>query len=181
MTSSRMVHLPKTLVLVGLMGAGKSAIGRRLADQLAVPFVDSDAEVELRQGCSVSDIFAYLGEATFRTMEREVIAADLEHVPHILATGGGAFIQPETRALIKAKGISIWLKADLDVLLERVSRKTNRPLLELGDKREILAGLIEQRYPVYAEADIVIRSDENPHERVIERILAALEGYEHKA
>ncbi len=172
-----MIALPKTLVLVGLMGAGKSAIGRRLGEQINVPFADSDAEIEERQGCSVSDIFEYAGEPAFRKMERETIAADLERPPHILATGGGAFIQPETRAIIKARGISVWLKADIEVLLERVSRKSTRPLLEQGDKHTVLARLMEERYPIYAEANIVVRSDESPHQQVIDNILTALENY----
>lgn len=174
---SQMVILPKTLVLVGLMGAGKSAIGKRLAEQWNVTFVDSDEEIEKREGITVSEIFANHGEPEFRRMEREVIAHDLKFPPHILATGGGAFIQPETRELIRKEAISVWLKADIEVLLDRVSRKHTRPLLEQGDKRATLEKLMRERYPVYEQADIVVNSDEQPHAAVLDKIAAAVQGY----
>src|SRR5690606_30559179 len=148
------VTLPKTVVLVGLMGCGKTAIGKRLAKQFGLPFFDLDHEIEAEFGCTVSEIFEKHGEPRFRQAEREAILRFMEGEPCILASGGGAFIQDEIRRLIKEKAISVWLKADLDVLLERVSRKNTRPLLAQGDKREIMQNLIEKRYPIYQEADI---------------------------
>lgn len=171
----------KSLVLIGLMGAGKSAIGRRLAARLGLPFVDADSEVELAAGCSIEDIFNLHGEAAFRDGERRVIARLLNGPPHVLATGGGAFMDPETRARIRETAVSIWLRADLDVLLDRVSRRDNRPLLKQGDKREILERLMAERYPVYAEADIVVESRDAPHDSVVSSILDELARHEERA
>lgn len=171
----------KTIVLIGLMGAGKSAIGRRLATRLGRPFVDADREVELAAGCSIEDIFNLHGEAAFRNGERRVIARLLGGSPHVLATGGGAYMDPETRALIRETAIAIWLRADLDVLLERVSRRDNRPLLKHGDKRDILEKLMTERYPVYAEANIIVESREAPHEAVVSSILDELARHEERA
>lgn len=165
-------ELEKTIVLVGLMGAGKTSIGKRLAKTLEVEFRDSDAVIEEKMGCSIAEIFETSGEPYFRKIEKETIEELLTNEkPHVLATGGGAFINPETRALIKDKGLSIWLRAELDVLVDRVSRKSNRPLLEQGDKREILDKLIESRYPAYGEADLVVDSDSGPHYKVVEQIV----------
>ncbi|RJF90012.1 shikimate kinase [Oleomonas cavernae] len=154
------------------MGAGKSSIGRRLAQRLHVPFIDADTEIEAAAGCSIDEIFERHGEAAFRDGERRVIARLLaDHSPHILATGGGAFMDPETRTAIKAAATSIWLRADLDVLLKRVKKRNNRPLLKRGDPREILERLISSRYPVYAQADLTVESLDGPHEQVVEAVI----------
>lgn len=166
----------RTLVLVGLMGAGKSCIGRRLAQRLGLPFVDADSEIEAAAGCSIEEIFQRHGEAHFRDGERRVIQRLLEQPVMVLATGGGAFMDPRTRDAIRERGTSIWLKAELDLLVKRTARKSNRPLLKRGDPREILARLIEQRHPVYAEADLTVVSDEGPPDAAVDRILAALEA-----
>lgn len=172
-----MTKLPRTLVLVGMMGAGKSTIGRRLATRLGVDFVDADAEIEAAAGCSIEDIFEIHGEAAFRDGERRVIARLLEGPVHVLATGGGAFCDPRTRAEIRARGISVWLRADLDLLLRRVARRNNRPLLKNGDMRETLERLLAERSPLYAEADIVVDTAEGPAEDTAERVLAALRAH----
>jgi shikimate kinase len=164
----------RTIALVGLMGAGKSSIGRRLAHALDLPFKDADEEVERAAARSIPDIFAELGEAAFRDGERRVIARLLDDPPHVLATGGGAFMNPETRALIGQKAISVWLKADLEVLLRRVSRRTDRPLLKDGDPRAVLEALAAERYPIYGLADITVESVETAHQATVETILAAL-------
>ena len=166
----------RTIVLVGLMGAGKTKIGRRLAARLHLPFFYSDNEIETAAGEPIEDIFRNHGEAVFRAGERRVIARLLEQPTHVLATGGGAFMDPETRAAIGRSGVSVWLRADLDVLLARVLRRNNRPLLQQRDPRTVLAGLIEQRHPVYAEADILIDSGEGAAEQTTSRVIAALAG-----
>lgn len=165
----------KTIALVGLMGAGKSTVGRRLAERLDMPFHDADTEIEAAAGCTVAELFEDFGETYFRDGERRVIKRLLNGPPHVLATGGGAFLEPRTRDLIRQRALSIWLKADLDVLVQRVRRRNHRPLLKKGDARDILARLIEERYPVYAEADIVVETGLGPHEEVVRRILSALE------
>jgi shikimate kinase len=164
----------RTIVLVGLMGAGKSKIGRRLAARLNLPFSDSDLEIEAAAGESIEEIFANLGERVFRDGERRVIARLLAGPVHVLATGGGAFMDPATRQLIEQRGVSLWLRANLDVLVSRVSRRNNRPLLKSGDARTILARLIEQRHPVYAQADIIVDSGEGSPEATVNRAIAAL-------
>jgi shikimate kinase len=169
--------VPKTIVLVGLMGAGKSSIGRRLAQALMLPFVDADTEIETAAGVTIEEIFARDGEAAFRIGERRVITRLLDNPTQILATGGGAFMDPETRALIRSRAISIWLRAELDVLLARVARRSNRPLLKTGDPRAVLAHLIEERYPIYAEADITVDTVDGPPEATLARVLEALGGY----
>jgi shikimate kinase len=169
--------LTRSIVLVGLMGAGKSAIGRRLATRLGMPFVDADAEIEIAAGCSIEDIFEMHGEDAFRDGERRVIARLLARPPHVLATGGGAFMDPETRAAVREKGIAIWLRVDLDLLVARVSRRNDRPLLKKGDPRETLQELINERYPVYAEADITVESEDGPHEQTLQKVLSALAEY----
>ncbi|PWR18652.1 shikimate kinase [Zavarzinia aquatilis] len=165
------------------MGAGKSSVGKRLAQRLHVPFIDADTEIENAAGCTIEEIFERHGEAAFRDGERRVIGRLLtENTPHVLATGGGAFMDPETRARIKASGLSIWLRADLDVLVRRVKKRNNRPLLKRGDPREILGRLIDIRYPVYAEADLTIESVDGPHDHVVDDILAEVarvQGIEH--
>lgn len=167
-------RVPKTIVLVGLMGAGKSSIGRRLAQALELPFTDADAEIEAAAGLTIEEIFARDGEAAFRGGERRVIARLLDNPIQVLATGGGAFMDSDTRALIRARAISVWLRADLDLLLARVSRRNNRPLLKNGDPRSVLARLIDERYPIYAEADIVVDSLEGPPEATLVKVLDAL-------
>jgi shikimate kinase len=164
----------RTIVLVGLMGAGKTKIGRRLVARLNLPFFDSDNEIETAAGETIEEIFRQRGEAVFRDGERRVIARLLEQPPHVLATGGGAFMDPATRALIARRGVSVWLRADLDVLVARVSRRSNRPLLQRSDPRSVLAELIERRHPVYAEADIVIDSSDGSAEQTTTRVIAAL-------
>ncbi len=167
----------KTIVLVGLMGAGKSCIGRRLASGFGLSFIDADAEIEAAAGCAIEDIFERHGEAAFRDGERRVIARLLNQPVHVMATGGGAFMDAGTRALIKERATSLWLKADLDLLLKRTSRRNHRPLLKRGDPKEILARLIEERYPVYAEADIAIDSQDGPPEVTVARARAAIGAY----
>jgi shikimate kinase len=164
----------RTIVLVGLMGAGKTKIGRRLSTRLNLPFFDSDVEIEEAAGESIPEIFNNRGEAAFREGERRVIARLLCQPVHILATGGGAFMDPTTRAVIRAAGVSIWLRADLDTLLARVARRTNRPLLSGRDQRQVMSDLIDRRSPIYAEADLMIDSGEGPPEATVGRVLAAL-------
>jgi len=166
----------KTIALVGLMGAGKTSIGRRLAQRLGLPFVDADAEIEAAAGTSVEEIFRRHGEAAFRDGERRVIARLLDGPVQVLATGGGAIMDSSTRALLRARAITVWLRADLDVMLARVARRNNRPLLKGGDPRAVLESLIAERYPVYAEADITVDSVDGPPEATLERVLAALAG-----
>ena len=167
----------RSIVLVGLMGAGKSSIGRLLAKRLGLNFYDADCEIERAAGISIEDYFERHGEAAFREGERKVILRLLEGSPHVLATGGGAFMDLKTRAAIKKLGISIWLQADLEVLLQRVMRRSNRPLLKRGNPREIMEKLIAERNPVYALADLTAKSEQEPHEKVVERIIMALKGH----
>lgn len=163
--------------MVGLMGAGKSSIGRRLAQRLGLPFIDADTEIEAAAGTTIEEIFQRHGEAAFRDGERRVIARLLESPPHVLATGGGAFMDPSTRALIRARTISIWLRADIELMLARVGRRSNRPLLKSGDPRAVLEQLIAQRYPIYAEADLTVDSIDGPPDATLERVLAALAAH----
>ena len=167
----------RTIALVGLMGVGKTTVGRRLARLLRVPFVDADAEIEAAAGRSVSDIFAERGEAEFRSGERRVIARLLNGPPVVLATGGGAFLNPETRALIRERALSVWLKADLDVLVKRVNRRDTRPLLRGRDPREVLERLMAERYPIYAEADLVVETSDSPHDAAVAAVLQALQRH----
>ncbi len=164
----------RTIALVGLMGVGKSTIGRRLAQAMELPFRDADQEIETAAGRSIPEIFAQLGEAEFRAGERRVIGRLLQEEPHVLATGGGAFMDPQTRELMKEKAITVWLKADLDVLVRRVGRKNSRPLLAGKDPRAVLQDLMEKRYPVYAEADITVHTDDRPASAAVETIRTAL-------
>jgi shikimate kinase len=166
--------VPRTIALVGLMGAGKSCIGRLLAGALDLPFVDADKEIEAAAGCSVEDIFAAHGEAAFRDGERRVIARLLTQPKLVLATGGGAFMDPETRQLILDRATSVWLRADVELLVRRTARRNNRPLLKRGDPREVLGRLIKERYPVYAEADVAVDSVDGPPEMTLARVLDGL-------
>jgi shikimate kinase len=170
-------HAPKTIALVGLMGAGKSSIGRRLAQAIGLPFVDADAEIESAAGASIEEIFARDGEAVFRNGERRVIGRLLDGAAQILATGGGAFMDPTTRGLIRERAISIWLRADLDTLLVRVARRNNRPLLKQGDPRAVLTRLIDERYPIYAEADITIDTVDGPPEATLAKVVDSLDRF----
>jgi shikimate kinase len=165
---------PRSIVLIGLMGAGKSTVGRRLAARLDMPFKDADAEIEAAAGMSISDIFAIHGEPDFREGERRVIGRLLQEGPLVLATGGGAFMNADTRAQIAKAGISVWLKAEIDVLLRRLRKRSNRPLLQTPDPEMTLRQLMEARQPVYALADVTVESRETPHDRVVEDILNAL-------
>ena len=169
-----MPSLQKPLILVGLMGAGKSTVGRKLAESLGVPFKDSDSEIEEAAGCSIQDLFAMYGEDIFRDLEQRVIKRLLKEKNLVLATGGGSFMQPAVREELSKRGLTLWLSADLPVLLERVNRRDNRPLLATGNKKRILARLIKERYPVYAQAHITIDSNDGPHEKVVKRILTTL-------
>lgn len=164
----------RSVVLVGMMGAGKSSIGRRLAGRLGIPFVDADTEIEKAAGMTISEIFEAHGEPYFRAGETRVIARLLEGGPQVLATGGGAFMNPETRAAICAKGISVWLRATVEVLARRIKRRHDRPLLRGTDPVETLRRLIEARYPTYAEADVTVESREVPHDAIVDEIVAGL-------
>jgi shikimate kinase len=166
-----------TLVLVGMMGAGKSSVGKRLAQTLDLPFKDADEEIERAAGLSIPDIFTLRGEAEFREGERRVIARLLDDAPHVLATGGGAFVNADTRALMRAKSaVTIWLKADPEVLARRVGRKDNRPLLRGKDPREVLTELLAAREPAYSQADVIVESNDGPHQHTVDAILAALKA-----
>jgi shikimate kinase len=164
----------RSIVLVGMMGSGKSSIGRRVAARLGIPFVDADTEIEKAAGMTITDIFALRGEAEFRSGEARVILRLLEGGPQVLSTGGGAFMNPDTRAAISAKGISIWLNAELDVLMKRVRRRQDRPLLKTDDPAATLRKLIEERYPTYALADLTVESRDVPHDRIVDEIIGAL-------
>lgn len=177
MKKPELPELDRTVVLVGLMGAGKTCIGRRLAQALGLPFVDADTEIEAAAGCSIPEIFERFGEDEFRDGERRVMARLLEGEPHVLATGGGAFLNPETRALIRERAISIWLRADLQTLVARTARRDDRPLLKNGDARAKLQALADERYPVYAEADIAVDSSNGPPSVTTRRVLDALRTY----
>jgi len=168
----------KPIVLVGLMGAGKSTVGKRLAKRLGLEFVDSDSEIELAAAHSIAEIFARFGEDSFRDGERRVIARLIEGPPRVIATGGGAFMNEQTRALILDRAISVWLNADVETLAERVSRRDTRPLLKDRDPLLLLRDLAGRRNPVYAEAHIHIRSEPMPHERAVERIVEAVIEWE---
>lgn len=162
------------IVLVGLMGAGKTTVGRRLAEKLGLVFVDADHEIELAAAQTIPEIFARHGEVYFRDGERKVIARLLENGAQVLATGGGAYMNAETRNAIRAHGISIWLRADFDLLMRRVRRRSNRPLLQNDDPEGVMRKLIAERYPVYAEADITVDSRDVAHTSIVNTIIKAL-------
>jgi shikimate kinase len=167
----------RSVVLIGMMGAGKSSIGRRLAQELGAPFVDADLEIEKAAGMSIPDIFASHGESAFRVGEARVIARLLDGGPQVLATGGGAFMHEATRAAIAAKGISVWLNAEFEVLMRRIKRRQDRPLLKTDDPGTTLRELIEARYPTYALADVTVQSREVPHDKIVDEIISALAGH----
>ncbi len=167
----------KTIALVGLMGAGKSSIGRRLATVLDLPFRDADSEVEAAAGRTISEIFESFGEEAFRDGERRVIARLMDEGPHVLATGGGAFVNAGTRALIKDRAISIWLKADLELLARRIGRKDTRPLVRGKDPLEVLTALAAERNPHYAQADIIVETGDTPHTEAVEAVVRALTAH----
>jgi shikimate kinase len=168
----------RSIVLVGMMGAGKSSIGRRLGARLGVPFVDADAEIEKAAGMTIADIFARHGEADFRSGEARVIARLLDGGPQVLATGGGAVMNADTRAAIRAKGVSVWLNADLDVVMRRINkRKNDRPMLQTADPAATLRQLLAERAPFYAQADLTVQSREVPHEAIVSEIASALVAF----
>lgn len=169
--------LPKSLVLVGMMGAGKSSIGWRLAKKLGIPFNDSDQEVERAAGCTVADIFETWGEKAFKDAERRVVKRLLGEEVQIISTGDGAFIDPETRELIKDNAISLWLRADPDILYERVTRRDTRPILFEGDPRKILEDMVEKRYPLYGQADLTVDSNDDAHEATVNRLMQVLKDH----
>jgi shikimate kinase len=164
----------RSIVLIGMMGAGKSSIGRRLAARLAIPFVDADVEIEEAAGMSIADIFAAHGEPYFRAGETRVIARLLDHGPQVLATGGGAFMNEQTRAKISETAVSVWLKADLDVLARRLRRRNDRPLLKTADPVATLAALLAEREPVYGKADVTVMSRDTAHDVIVGEIIAAI-------
>jgi shikimate kinase len=168
----------RSIVLIGMMGVGKSSIGRRLGSRLGVPFVDADTEIEQAAGMSIADIFARHGEAAFRSGEARVIARLLNGGPQVLATGGGAVMNEATRALIKERGVSIWLSAELDLLLRRISkRKAERPMLQTDDPAATLRDLLTTRQPIYAQADITVQSRDVPHDAIVTEIIEALAAF----
>jgi shikimate kinase len=167
----------RSIVLIGLMGAGKTSIGRRLAKRFGIAFVDTDDEIVKAAGCSVEEIFTRYGEPAFRDCERRVIARLLAESPRVVATGGGAFLDPNTREHIRARGVSVWLKAELDVLVRRTEGRSGRPLLNTGDPRTILERLMAARYPLYALADITVETEDVPIERTVGKVAAAIAGY----
>ena len=164
----------RNLVFVGLMGAGKSAIGRIVAQMLDIPFVDSDHEIERVSRMSIPELFEAYGEPEFRALEARVIKRLLKTGPRVLSTGGGAFMSEATRAAVLSHGLSVWLKADLDVLWARVSKRDSRPLLKTANPRQTLANLLEQRYPVYAEADLTVQSRDDPKESIAAEAIATI-------
>lgn len=172
--AARALAAARPITLVGLMGAGKTTVGRRLAMQLRLPFVDADAEIEIASGLSIAEIFERFGEAHFRDGERRVIARLIDGEPKVIATGGGAFIQPDTRKLILDRTVAVWLDADIPTLVERVRRRNTRPLLKDRDPGEVLTELAAIRNPIYAEAPIRISSKATPHSETVAAIIAAL-------
>jgi shikimate kinase len=165
----------RSVVLVGMMGAGKSTIGRRLSARLRLPFLDADTEIEAAAGMSIPDIFEAHGEPHFRDGEARVIARLLDSGPAVLATGGGAFMREETRNRIRSKAVSIWLKADIDIIMRRVKRRADRPLLQTADPAATVGRLIEEREPVYQHADITIWSRDVPHDKIVDECIDALQ------
>ncbi len=176
-TQQKDLRISKSLVFVGLMGAGKSRIGRDLATKIGFSFVDTDDEIVNAAGCSISDIFEHYGEEAFRDLEEKVISRLLTSKVQIIATGGGAFMNPQIRKIISEHGISVWLKAGLNVLVERTTRRKGRPLLEHGDPATILKGLMNERYPVYGEADIIVDTQDIPIDDTVNATADALAAY----
>ena len=167
----------RSVVLVGMMGAGKSTIGRRLALRLRLPFVDADTEIELAHaGMTIPEIFTSYGEPYFRNGEARVIARLLDGGPAVLATGGGAFLREETRSRIRRQAVSIWLKADADIIMRRVKRRADRPLLQTADPEATVGRLISEREPIYQHADLTVWSRDVPHEKIVDECIEALYG-----
>lgn len=164
----------RSLVLVGLMGCGKSSVGRRLAQRLAIPFVDADDEIEKAADKSIAEIFAEHGEDYFRAGERRVIARLLREGPQVLATGGGAYMNADTRAAVRSSGVSVWLRAELPLLMRRVAKRSNRPLLKSADPEATMRRFMDIRYPIYAEADVTVDSREVPHDVMANVVVEAL-------
>ena len=169
--------LDRPVILVGLMGAGKTRVGRRLAERLHLPFIDTDHVIENENGRTISELFAQIGEPAFREGERLLIARLMNRQPAVIATGGGAFIDPRTRATLLEHGLVIWLRADLDTLVARTGRNNKRPLLQGGDRAEKLSELMKARYPIYAEAHLTVDSHHGPVENTVEAVLAALQRH----
>ena len=167
----------RSIVLVGLMGAGKTTVGRRLANRLGLPFADADQEIEQAAGKTIPEIFEEHGEQYFRAGERRVIDRLLKEEPRVLATGGGAYMSAETRAAIAQNGISLWLRADVGLLMKRVRRRSNRPLLKTADPEATMRKLVDERYPVYAQADLAVDSKDVPHDQIVEACLTALDAW----
>jgi shikimate kinase len=167
----------RTVALVGLMGSVKSTVGRRLAEVLGRQFYDSDNEIEKAAGLSISDIFALHGEEEFRRGEHRVLERLLGEAPHVLATGGGAYLNPDTRDLLREKAVTIWLNADLETLWRRVSRRSHRPLLKADNPKGVLSRLLDERTPIYEKADLVVTSEEGPHRATVNAILKALDEW----
>ena len=167
----------RTVALVGLMGAGKTTVGRRLASALGRTFCDSDVEIEKAAGLSIADIFSLHGEAEFRRGEKRVLERLLSNPPHVLATGGGAYLDEDTRKLMRDKAVTVWLNADLETLWRRVIKRDHRPLLKRPDARDVLSRLLDERTPIYSEADLVISSKDGPHSTTVELIMTALKGW----
>jgi len=167
----------RSIVIIGLMGAGKTTVGRRLAERLDLPFVDADAEIEKAAGRTIAEIFAEYGEPYFRDGERKVIARLLGAGPQVLATGGGAYMNEDTRLAVKQHGIAVWLKASLPLLMKRVRRRSHRPLLRAEDPETIMRRLMDERYPVYGDADISVESRDIPHNIIVNDVLRALMRY----
>jgi len=167
------------VVLIGLMGAGKTKIGQRLGKRLGLPFVDADDEIAAAAGCTIPEIFETLGEPAFREGEWRVIARLLDGPPQVLATGGGAFMDPQTRQRVANRGISIWLRAELDVLVERTGRRGGRPLLAGTDRRQTLARLMAERYPVYGLADAIVDTGFEPPEATVDKVVQSLRRFAH--
>ncbi len=167
----------RPIALIGMMGAGKTVVGRRLAGRLGLPFIDSDHEIETCAQLSISEIFARHGEPYFRERENKVLTRLVGSGSRVIATGGGSFMHPTTRAVLKDRALTVWLKADLEVLMRRVRKRQNRPLLQTADPEGTLRRLIEERYPTYAEADITVISRDGPHEQVVEDIIGAIEAH----
>lgn len=179
-SSTQLPFQERTIALVGLMGAGKSTVGRRLADKLGRDFYDSDHEIEKAAGLSISDIFAKHGEADFRRGEKQVIRRLLDMPPHVLATGGGAYLDADTRAILRERAITVWLNADIETLWRRVQKRDTRPLLQRADAKDHLAHLVMERQPFYSQADLVVHSKDGPHTHTVNAILKALQTWKPK-
>ncbi len=177
MNYANLISINKPIVLVGMMGAGKSTVGTRLAKKLRVSFYDTDNLVQEMSGCSIDDIFKYAGEDFFRNKERQVVEELLNLTNCVISTGGGAFIDDVNRKLIKEKSISIWLRADYDIILERVSRRNTRPTLKTGNKADLVDQLIKERYPIYEAADLCVNSGDGPHMLIVDDIIQKIVNY----